>query len=165
MLPPDGLWTTDSAVVRYNATDKASQSVFWENELLSTEKLLEEIVKKTFEYVEKRHQKGLRISEAIPKPAVELKAVLNVKFQSTSDVIAAKAEETNASMIGVVQYKKSWFTKLMLGQGVSQSVLKKASCPTLVYHAGYMKTEDEKLEEKAKESKMPGGEHASQTKL
>ena len=43
MLPPDGLWTTDSAVVRYNATDKASQSVFWENELLSTEKLLEEI--------------------------------------------------------------------------------------------------------------------------
>ena len=40
MLPPDGLWTYDSAVQRFNSADGAAKSKFWENELKSTEHML-----------------------------------------------------------------------------------------------------------------------------
>ena len=43
MLPLDGLWTYDSAIARYNAADRAAQSKFWDNELKSTENMLQNI--------------------------------------------------------------------------------------------------------------------------
>jgi len=165
MLPPDGLWTYDSAIARYNAADRAAQSKFWENELKSTENLLEDIVKQTHEYVEKKHEKGLSLHADIPQPAIELDALLNVQYQSTSEVIVSKAEQVNAAMIIVVKHDKGWLTRLIEGQSISTNIEKKSKIPVLVYHAGHMLTKEEEIEAKEKEAKMPGGKHASQTKL
>ena len=165
MLPPDGLWTYDSAIARYNAADRAAQSKFWENELKSTENMLQDIVEQTHEYVEQKHEKGLSLHEDIPQPAIELDALLNVQYQSTSDVIVSKAEQVNAAMIIVVKDDKGWLTRLIEGQSISTNVEKKSKIPVLVYHAGHMLTKEEELEAKEKEARQPGGKHASQTKL
>lgn len=165
MLPPDGLWTYDSAIARYNAADRAAQSKFWENELKSTENMLQDIVEQTHEYVEQKHEKGLSLHEDIPQPAIELDALLNVQYQSTSDVIVSKAEQVNAAMIIVVKHDKGWLTRLIEGQSISTNAEKKSKIPVLVYHAGHMLTKEEELEEKEKEARQPGGKRASQTKL
>ena len=165
MLPPDGLWTYDSAVQRYNSADGAAKSKFWENELKSTEHMLEKIIEQTHQYVEQKHEKGLSLHEDIPQPAIKLDALLNVQFQSTSELIVGKAEQVNASMIIVVKHDKSWLTRLIEGQSVSTNVEKRSKIPVLVYHAGHVLTKDEETKLKEKEARQPGGKHASQTKL
>jgi nucleotide-binding universal stress UspA family protein len=166
MLPPDGLWTLDAAIARYNSADRAAQSKFWENELKATELLLEDILKQTYDFVRKKHdERAFALNEAVPEPAIELDAILNVKFNTTSEIIAQKALDINASMIVVIKHDKSWFTKIIEGSSVADSVMRKANCPVLVYHATPSQTKEEETKMKEKEAKRPGGKHASQTKL